>query len=142
MVLVGPELAGPAETGLDLVDDEEGAVLAAELGRCGPVLLRGQVHALSLDDLEDNGRDVGADLARLGPHAALDFSGYVLDKVHVHQCDYNWKTFIEVYLEDYHVTPFHPGLGQFVACEDLRWEFGADYSVQTVGPKNELAKPG
>ena len=29
-----------------------------------------------------------------------------------------------------------------MTCEDLRWEFGRDYSVQTVGPKNELAKPG
>jgi len=91
---------------------------------------------------EDNGRDVAADLARLGPRAELDFTGYVLDKVHVHQCDYNWKTFIEVYLEDYHVGPFHPGLGSFVACEDLRWEFGASYSVQTVGVSNGLARPG
>ena len=47
--------------------------------------------------------------------------------------DYNWKTFIEVYLEDYHVAPFHPGLGGFVTCDDLRWEFGAHHSVQTVG---------
>jgi choline monooxygenase len=91
---------------------------------------------------EDNGRDIAADLAQVGPKADLDFSGYVLDKVQLHECDYNWKTFIEVYLEDYHVAPFHPGLGQFVTCEDLRWEFGAQYSVQTVGTKNALAKPG
>jgi choline monooxygenase len=91
---------------------------------------------------EDNGRDIAADLSRLGPRAELDFSGYVLDKVHVHQCDYNWKTFIEVYLEDYHVGPFHPGLGSFVSCDDLEWEFGAEYSVQTVGVANGLARPG
>ncbi len=91
---------------------------------------------------EDNGRDIAADLARLGPRTALDFSGYQLDKVHVHECDYNWKTFIEVYLEDYHVGPFHPGLGQFVTCDDLAWEFGRDYSVQTVGVNKALAKPG
>ena len=91
---------------------------------------------------EDNGRDIAADLARLGPRGALDFSGYQLDKVHVHECDYNWKTFIEVYLEDYHVGPFHPGLGQFVACDDLAWEFGRDYSVQTVGVNKALEKPG
>ena len=87
-------------------------------------------------------RSVAGDLARLGPIADLDFSGYAFDSVKVHECDYNWKTFIEVYLEDYHVAPFHPGLGQFVTCEDLRWEFGRHHSVQTVGPKNELAKPG
>ena len=88
------------------------------------------------------GRDIATDLGRLGPSADLDFSGYAFDSVHLHECSYNWKTFIEVYLEDYHVAPFHPGLGQFVTCEDLRWEFGANHSVQTVGPKNELAKPG
>ena len=88
------------------------------------------------------GRDVAADLARLGPKADLDFSGYVFDSVHLHECAYNWKTFIEVYLEDYHVAPFHPGLGGFVSCEDLRWEFGAQHSVQTVGANNALAKAG
>jgi len=91
---------------------------------------------------EDNGRDIAADLSKLGPRAELDFTGYVLDKVHVHECDYNWKTFIEVYLEDYHVAPFHPGLGHFVSCDDLAWEFGRHHSVQTVGVHNALAKPG
>ena len=89
-----------------------------------------------------SGRSVAADLARLRPKAELDFTGYVLDKVQMHECDYNWKTFIEVYLEDYHVAPFHPGLGQFVTCEDLRWEFGPHHSVQTVGANNALAKAG
>jgi phenylpropionate dioxygenase-like ring-hydroxylating dioxygenase large terminal subunit len=91
---------------------------------------------------EDNGHDVAAALADLGPRAELDFTGYVLDKVQVHECDYNWKTFIEVYLEDYHVGPFHPGLGQFVTCEDLSWEFGSQHSVQTVGIHKDLEKPG
>ena len=70
---------------------------------------------------EHNGRDVVGDLSRLGPAADLDFSGYVYDRAVLHECDYNWKSFIEVYLEDYHVGPFHPGLGQFVTGDDLRW---------------------
>ena len=82
---------------------------------------------------EDNGRDIAADLARLGPKQALSFDGYVYDRTISHVCNYNWKTFIEVYLEDYHVGPFHPGLGNFVTCDDLRWEMGEHYSVQTVG---------
>ena len=61
---------------------------------------------------EDNGRDIAAELGRVGPKAELDFTGFVLDKVHLHECNYNWKTFLEVYLEDYHVGPFHPGLGR------------------------------
>jgi phenylpropionate dioxygenase-like ring-hydroxylating dioxygenase large terminal subunit len=89
-----------------------------------------------------NGRSVATDLAPLGPARDLDFSGFVFDRAVLHECDYNWKTFIEVYLEDYHVGPFHPGLGQFVTCEDLSWEFGKHHSVQTVGVNKALARPG
>ncbi|MBN8746692.1 Benzene 1,2-dioxygenase subunit alpha [Xylophilus ampelinus] len=91
---------------------------------------------------EKNGRDVAADLAHMGPRSTLDFSGYQLDRVEMHECNYNWKTFIEVYLEDYHVGPFHPGLGNFVTCDDLRWEFKPRYSVQTVGVANRLGRAG
>ena len=91
---------------------------------------------------EDTGRDIAADLAHMRVASDLDFSGMVLDRVELHECDYNWKTFIEVYLEDYHVGPFHPGLGNFVTCEDLRWEFRDQYSVQTVGVANRLGKAG
>lgn len=91
---------------------------------------------------EGNGRDVLADLAGMGPARDLSFDGFVLDHVELHECNYNWKTFIEVYLEDYHVGPFHPGLGQFVTCDDLRWEFKDHYSVQTVGVANRLGRPG
>ena len=48
---------------------------------------------------EQNGVDVAAQLANMGPRADLNFDGYVLDHVELHECNYNWKTFIEVYLE-------------------------------------------
>ncbi|CAH0348631.1 aromatic ring-hydroxylating dioxygenase subunit alpha [Aquabacterium sp. CECT 9606] len=95
---------------------------------------------------EDNGRDVAADLAGMSPRFApggdLDFTGFVLDKVELHECNYNWKTFIEVYLEDYHVGPFHPGLGNFVTCDDLSWDMAREYSVQTVGVAKTFDRPG
>jgi choline monooxygenase len=91
---------------------------------------------------EAQGRDVLADLAGMGPRGQLDFSGYTLDHIEMHECNYNWKTFIEVYLEDYHVGPFHPGLGNFVTCDDLQWELKDEYSVQTVGVANRLGKAG
>ena len=87
-------------------------------------------------------RDVVSDLAGLGVQRELSFDGYVFHSSQVHECDYNWKTFIEVYLEDYHVAPFHPGLSGFVDCADLQWEFGAQHSVQTVGIHHALARPG
>ncbi len=87
-------------------------------------------------------RDVAADLAGLGPRPEFDFSAHLLDHIEIHECDYNWKTFIEVYLEDYHVAPFHPGLGRFVCCDELEWRFGERYSLQSVGTWQGLRKPG
>jgi phenylpropionate dioxygenase-like ring-hydroxylating dioxygenase large terminal subunit len=66
----------------------------------------------------------------------------MLDRIQIDEYACNWKTFIEVYLEDYHVVPFHPGLGNFVSVEDLHWEFGDWYSVQTCGVKQGLSRPG
>ncbi|MDD2668527.1 MULTISPECIES: aromatic ring-hydroxylating dioxygenase subunit alpha [Zoogloea] len=86
-------------------------------------------------------RSANADLAGMQVASELDFAGYKLDKVEIHECNYNWKTFIEVYLEDYHVEPYHPGLGKFVTCDDLTWQFGEWYSVQRVGITS-LQKPG
>jgi phenylpropionate dioxygenase-like ring-hydroxylating dioxygenase large terminal subunit len=91
--------------------------------------------------LFDGPRDPVRDLAGLD-EPKLDFSGYVFDHLRIHECRYNWKTFIEVYLEDYHVGPFHPGLGQFVSCDDLAWKYNEWASVQTVGVNNALRKPG
>lgn len=86
--------------------------------------------------------DIAKDLAKLGCKQDFDFTGYMLDRVMVEEYSFNWKTFIEVYLEDYHVGPFHPGLDQFVDCDNLNWEFGDWYSVQTVGIKQALKKSG
>lgn len=87
-------------------------------------------------------RDVAADLADIAGVRELDFTGHVLDRIQVDQYSFNWKTFIEVYLEDYHVVPFHPGLGSFVECDKLQWHFGERYSIQTVGIRDHLRRPG
>lgn len=92
--------------------------------------------------LFDSPRDVGRDLGKLGFLQDFDFSGFVFDRVMIDEYAFNWKTFIEVYLEDYHVVPFHPGLGNFVDCNSLQWEFSEWYSVQSVGVNNELQKFG
>ena len=87
-------------------------------------------------------RDVAKDLASLSIADQFDFTGYMLDSVQILELEQNWKTFIEVYLEDYHVVPFHPGLGNFVTCDDLKWEMADTFSAQTVGVKDGFAKPG
>ena len=92
--------------------------------------------------LFDTKRDIARELSQLGCTQDFDFTGYMLDRVMIEEYNFNWKTFIEVYLEDYHVVPFHPGLGKFVDCKQLDWEFGDNYSVQTVGVNHALAKSG
>ncbi len=86
--------------------------------------------------------DVSKDIAPLFALPEFNFSDYVFNHVEVHQCHYNWKTFIEVYLEDYHVAPFHPGLGSFVNCDNLSWHFSDWYSMQRVGVHQSLNTPG
>lgn len=87
-------------------------------------------------------RDPTADLGAVRCRDDLRFEGYVYDHTEVIEYAFNWKTFIEVYLEDYHVEPFHPGLGGFVDCTNLDWDLGDWYSVQTVGVNRELKRPG
>ncbi len=87
-------------------------------------------------------RDPRKDLARISTAADWDFSGYVLDSVRVDEYDINWKTFIETYLEVYHVNPYHPGLGNFADCENFSVDYGEEYSIQIVAAKAGLERPG
>ena len=87
-------------------------------------------------------RDPRKDLARVTTMADWDFSGYVLDSVRIDEYDINWKTFVETYLEVYHVNPYHPGLGNFTDCENFSVDYGEEYSVQIVAPKAGLSRPG
>ncbi len=79
--------------------------------------------------------NIAKELESIGCKQDFDFSEYHFDKAMVEHYNFNWKTFIEVYLEDYHVAPFHPGLNQVVDCDKLNWNFGHNFSVQSVGYK-------
>ncbi|MCX7962390.1 MAG: aromatic ring-hydroxylating dioxygenase subunit alpha [Burkholderiales bacterium] len=87
-------------------------------------------------------RDARADLAQLACADEFDFAGYALERIEVTDYRFNWKTFMEVYLEVYHVEACHPGLGQFTDADDFRVEYSERTSVQIVGAKNGLATPG
>jgi choline monooxygenase len=87
-------------------------------------------------------RDIAAEFAKLSGMKEFDFSGYVFDRTETTEYHFNWKTFIEVYQELYHVVPFHPGLGHFVDCDNVRFVYGDSYSVQIVGVNQGLEKPG
>ena len=87
-------------------------------------------------------RDPRKDLARITTAADWNFEGYLLDSVRVDEYEMNWKTFVETYLELYHVNPYHPGLGNFTDCENFNVDYGDDYSIQIVAAKAGLERPG
>jgi choline monooxygenase len=121
----------------------DGRLIGAPLFDRNPCLDLGRTPLTSWNGLLFAGqRNVARDLENLTVAQELDFSGFIFDRVEIDEYACNWKTFIEVYLEDYHVEPFHPGLGNFVDVNDLTWEFGGWYSVQTCGVKRGLTKPG
>jgi choline monooxygenase len=70
-------------------------------------------------------RDVRHELALLDDWPELASSDYVLERVDEEEHDLNWKVFLEVYLEDYHISAVHPGFRVFVDPMDLRGAFQA-----------------
>jgi choline monooxygenase len=90
-----------------------------------------------------NKRSIADDLHDLGQFAKyIDFTNYQYSNTQITDYDFNWKTFMEVYAEDYHVDPYHPGLGNFVDCSSLQWSFGTWHHLQIVPAKLNLHKTG
>jgi phenylpropionate dioxygenase-like ring-hydroxylating dioxygenase large terminal subunit len=65
-------------------------------------------------------RDIRRELAPLDGWTELSTSNYVLERVDEEEHDLNWKAFMEIYLEDYHVGVVHPGFRAFVDPADIR----------------------
>jgi phenylpropionate dioxygenase-like ring-hydroxylating dioxygenase large terminal subunit len=47
-------------------------------------------------------------------------------------CRGDWKTFLEVYGDCYHVPAFHGGLASYADCRTLEWSFGRNWHAQFV----------
>lgn len=87
-------------------------------------------------------RDPQQDIGVLFQRPEMDFSDYVLDHVEPHHCHCNWKTFIEIYADDYHIASFHPGLRRYVNSNGLSWKYGDWYSLQQIGIAKNLERAG
>jgi choline monooxygenase len=83
-------------------------------------------------------RDPGRDLADFPLAPEYDWSGYVFDRCIVEECRFNWKTFLEIFLELYHVEATHPGLQKWVDAGNYEWGFGERWSYQILGVNNGL----
>lgn len=92
--------------------------------------------------LFEGSRDIAAELAGFSRAAEFDFSDYVYERTVVDQYPVNWKTFLEVYLELYHVEPAHSGLKGYVdagAFAPSDWEFGSTWSNQVMTLQRNVA---
>jgi phenylpropionate dioxygenase-like ring-hydroxylating dioxygenase large terminal subunit len=90
-------------------------------------------------------RDVTADLAALDDWPELSADDYVLDLVVYEEHDINWKSFMEVFVEDYHVGAVHPGFRTFVNPDDIRAPdvlAGERFFVERVNARNPFATAG
>jgi phenylpropionate dioxygenase-like ring-hydroxylating dioxygenase large terminal subunit len=65
-------------------------------------------------------RDVRRELAALDDWTELSVADYVLERVDEEDRDLNWKTYLEIFLEDYHIGVVHPGFRTFVDPADVR----------------------
>jgi choline monooxygenase len=83
-------------------------------------------------------RDPNVDLADFPLAADYDYANYVFDKAIVDECPFNWKAFLEIYLELYHVEAMHPGLQKWVDPANYEWGFGDRWSYQILGIKDGL----
>lgn len=90
--------------------------------------------------------DPAADLAPLDDWPELSAEDYVLDRVDYEEHPLNWKSFMEVYLEDYHVQAVHPGFRTFVNQDDLRMPQrtarGERFYAEMVSARWPLGTPG
>ena len=83
-------------------------------------------------------RDPNLDLQDFPLAPDYNFSDYVFEKAVVEECPFNWKAFLEIYLELYHVEAMHPGLQKWVDPDNYEWGFGDRWSYQILGIKDGL----
>lgn len=81
------------------------------------------------DMLFENGENLD-DMYRYLPPLGIGTS-YAYHSTKNYSYGVNWKTFLEVYLDDYHVELYHnTNLGAVLDCSKIKWEFGNNWSSQ------------
>ncbi len=73
---------------------------------------------------------------RLG---GADWSGHVVSLRRTHELACNWKTYVENYLEGYHVPDVHPGLDAEVVAAEYKAEMDGRASIHTVPMRDQNA---
>lgn len=78
--------------------------------------------------------------AALGRLDWLDFDDWALVGTEDEVYDGDWKAFMEVYGDCYHVPPYHAGLASFADCDSLEWTFGEAMHLQVLNLSAERGR--
>ena len=91
-------------------------------------------------------RRVADDLNEIGNWPDIGQGDWVLDRVDRDERPVNWKVVIEVFLDNYHVKPYHPSFRSFVDTSTLErgemTRLGATYSLQSARCAYDLQRHG
>lgn len=63
----------------------------------------------------------------------LNLGAFVVESSGARNAGCDWKIFMEIYFDDYHVEPFHPGLSSMADCGSLEWIWAPEAQAQRVG---------
>lgn len=72
----------------------------------------------------------------------FDFSDYVFTKSCYQYYSFNWKIFMEIFLDNYHIAFLHHGLRRLIDLRQLEWTIHDTYSIQNVPIQSDLTKSG
>jgi len=82
-----------------------------------------------------------SDIDKLGDFSKyVDISNY---KWHSHESltyNFDWKIFMEIFLDLYHVRSFHPGLRSLTDCSQFEWAFGEEWICQAGRFRHQTPK--
>ena len=70
----------------------------------------------------------------------LDLDGWTTAAAHDDPYRGDWKAFVEVFGDCYHVPPYHPGLASFVDCGSIEWTFGDNFHAQFLELSDEQGR--
>lgn len=62
----------------------------------------------------------------------LDMSAWTVYATSDDEYQGDWKVFLEVFGDCYHVPPYHAGLAGYADCDTLDWAFGDNFHIQFV----------
>jgi len=102
-----------------------------------------QWHGFVFVFLGDNPPPIGEQLAGLTTATAgLSFERFSQTRTSSHTLNCNWKTYVENYLEGYHIPYLHPSLSREIEVSDYRVEVCGRSVVHHVPTKNHALNGG